>query len=63
MKAIEEETQITYEPEWPLKRLLLRHQDGSSCTPNLNGTPLKKPILEEIEALPLYAISRVNPRL
>lgn len=63
MKAIEEETQIPEEPERPLKRLRLRHQDGSSCTssnPNSNGTPLKKPKLE-IDDLPI-AIPRSQAR-
>nr|GEX83574.1 probable inactive histone-lysine N-methyltransferase SUVR2 [Tanacetum cinerariifolium] len=58
MKALEEETQIPEEPERPLKRLRLRHQDG---TPYSNGTPLKKPKLEEIEALP-YAIPKSRSR-
>ncbi|PWA46641.1 pre-SET zinc-binding sub-group [Artemisia annua] len=57
MKAIEEETQILEEPERPLKRPRLRHQDGFSCTPNSIGTPLKKKKLEEIEAL-LYAVPK-----
>ncbi|KAJ0742413.1 putative [histone H3]-lysine(4) N-trimethyltransferase chromatin remodeling SET family [Helianthus annuus] len=51
MKVIEEETQIPEEPERPLKRLRLRHQDG---------TPLKKPKLE-IDDLP-YAIPRSQAR-
>ncbi|KAL7583425.1 hypothetical protein Lser_V15G41858 [Lactuca serriola] len=64
MKVIEEETQIPEEPERPLKRLRLRHQDGHaspSCTtssPNSNGTPLKKPKLE-IDDIP-YAIPRTR---
>ncbi|CAH1447249.1 unnamed protein product [Lactuca virosa] len=64
MKVIEEETQIPEEPERPLKRLRLRHQDGHaspSCTtssPNSNGTPLKKPKVE-IDDIP-YAIPRTR---
>ncbi|GKC43288.1 hypothetical protein Tco_1061010 [Tanacetum coccineum] len=58
MKALEEETYIPKELERPLKRIRLRHQDG---TPDLNGTPLKKPKLEEIEALP-YAIPKSQSR-
>ncbi|GJY57161.1 hypothetical protein Tco_0456276 [Tanacetum coccineum] len=58
MKALEEETYIPEEPERPLKRIRLRHQDG---TPDLNGTMLKKPKLEEIEALP-YAIPKRQSR-
>ena len=54
MKAIEEETKIPEQLERPLKRLRLRHQDG---TPTSNGTPLKRPKLEEVEALP-YAIPK-----
>ncbi|KAL8262034.1 hypothetical protein R6Q59_026083 [Mikania micrantha] len=63
MKVIEEETQIPEEPERPLKRLRLRHQDGPSCTnssPNSHGTLLKKPKLE-IDDLP-YAIPRSQAR-
>ncbi|XP_071738146.1 probable inactive histone-lysine N-methyltransferase SUVR2 [Rutidosis leptorrhynchoides] len=61
MKVIEEEeTQIPEEPERPLKRLRLRHQDGSSCTPDSNGVPLKKPKLE-IDNLP-YAIPKSQAR-
>ncbi|KAK9053524.1 hypothetical protein SSX86_024598 [Deinandra increscens subsp. villosa] len=63
MKAIEEETQIPEEPERPLKRLRLRHQDGSSCptiSPNSHGTPMKKPKLE-IDDLP-FAIPRSQSR-
>ncbi|KAL8253036.1 hypothetical protein R6Q59_036729 [Mikania micrantha] len=63
MKVIEEETQIPEEPERPLKRLRLRHQDGPSCTtPSLNshGTPLKKPKVE-IDDLPV-AIPRSQSR-
>ncbi|KAJ9565003.1 hypothetical protein OSB04_000969 [Centaurea solstitialis] len=56
MKVIEEETQIPEEPERPLKRLRLRHQDGQasssiSSSPNSRGTPLKVPKLE-IDNLP-----------
>ncbi|CAH1431877.1 unnamed protein product [Lactuca virosa] len=48
MKAIEEETQTQEEPERPLKRLRLRHQDGQSSpsSPNSNGALLKRPKLE-----------------
>ncbi|KAI3819541.1 hypothetical protein L1987_13382 [Smallanthus sonchifolius] len=63
MKVIEEETQIPEEPERPLKRLRLRHQDGPSSTtsgPNSHGTPLKKPKLE-IDDLP-FAIPRSQSR-
>ncbi|GKA61007.1 hypothetical protein Tco_0760414, partial [Tanacetum coccineum] len=58
MKALEKETQIQEEPKRPLKWLRLRHQDD---TPYINGTPLKKPKLEEIEALP-YDISKSQSR-
>ncbi|KAL4558624.1 hypothetical protein LXL04_036825 [Taraxacum kok-saghyz] len=61
MKVLEEETQIPEEPERPLKRLRLRHQDSPSCTtsnPNSNTTPLKKPKLE-IDDIP-YAIPRLR---
>ncbi|KAI3760207.1 hypothetical protein L1987_50598 [Smallanthus sonchifolius] len=63
MKVVEEETQIPEEPERPLKRLRLRHQDGPSCTsssPNSHGAPLKKPKLE-IDDLP-YAIPQSQAR-
>ncbi|KAI3749567.1 hypothetical protein L2E82_20181 [Cichorium intybus] len=62
MKVLEEETQIPEEPERPLKRLRLRHQEGQpspSCTnsnPNSSITPLKKPKLE-IDDIP-YAIPK-----
>ena len=48
MKAIEKETQTQEEPERPLKRLRLRHQDGQSSpsSPNSNGALLKRPKLE-----------------
>lgn len=52
MKAIEEETQFQEEPEQPLKRQRLRHQDGQaspSCiSPNTSssGHLLKVPKLE-----------------
>lgn len=59
MKAIEEETQILEQPERPLKQLHLRHQDG---TPNLNGTPLKRPKLEEIEVFP-YALPKSQSKV
>ncbi|XP_076905177.1 putative inactive histone-lysine N-methyltransferase SUVR2 [Bidens hawaiensis] len=63
LKAIEEETQIPEEPERPLKRLRLRHQDGpSGNTSNSNShlTPLKKPKIE-IDDLP-FAIPRSQSR-
>ncbi|KAI3782940.1 hypothetical protein L2E82_13001 [Cichorium intybus] len=56
LNHIEEETQVQEEPERPLKRLRLRHQDSqpspSSINPssNSNGTLLKVPKLEANEA-------------
>nr|XP_043636420.1 probable inactive histone-lysine N-methyltransferase SUVR2 isoform X2 [Erigeron canadensis] len=63
LKVIEEETQIPEEPERPLKRLRLRHQEGPSGTgssSNSHVTPLKKPKIE-IDTLP-YAIPRSQAR-
>lgn len=51
MKVIEEETLIPEEPERPLKRLRLRHQDGPSCTSSSPVSQLKKPKIE-IDDLP-----------
>lgn len=63
LKAIEEETQIPEEPERPLKRLRLRHQDGQSqpspsCITSSPNSTLKKPKLE-IDDIP-YAVPRTR---
>ncbi|KAI3694356.1 hypothetical protein L1987_77321 [Smallanthus sonchifolius] len=63
MKTIEEETQILEEPEKPLKRLRLRHQDDQASTSCINPNTNSSGILLKIPKSEVNELPESQPEL